>query len=118
MNVIVENALELAQDAFGNYVLQQIMDTAQVLNRFHLSFYQLCRIEEDTLRHLIQRLKGSMSKLAVQKFSSIVVEKCVGKGQKVRFGLHIFLRNDVHTNRYSFYLVFILNFFQKVCLLN
>jgi len=66
VNVIVENALELAQDAFGNYVLQQIMDTAQ----------------EATLRHLIQRLKGSMSKLAVQKFSSIVVEKCVEMAPK------------------------------------
>jgi len=66
VNVIVENALELAQDAFGNYVLQQIMDTAQ----------------EDTLRHLIKRLKGSMSKLAVQKFSSIVVEKCVEMAPK------------------------------------
>jgi len=66
VNVIVENALELAQDAFGNYVLQQIMDTAQ----------------EATLKHLIRRLKGSMSKLAVQKFSSIVVEKCVEMAPK------------------------------------
>jgi len=61
VDVIVENALELAQDAFGNYVLQQIMDTA----------------DEKVLANLIVKLKGSMSKLAVQKFSSIVVEKSI-----------------------------------------
>lgn len=77
VNVIVENALELAQDAFGNYVLQQIMDTAQTPS------------QEDILRHLIHRLKGSMSKLAVQKFSSIVVEKCVEMAPKE-------LRKDIY----------------------
>lgn len=61
VNVIVENALELAQDAFGNYVLQQVMDTA----------------DNAVLAQLFLKLRGSMSKLAVQKFSSIVVEKCV-----------------------------------------
>jgi len=66
VNVIVENALELAQDSFGNYVLQQIMDTAQ----------------DDTLCLIMERLKGSMSKLAVQKFSSIIVEKLVQRAPK------------------------------------
>lgn len=61
VKAIVSNALELAQDAFGNYVLQQIMDTAQ----------------PETLKQLSLRLKGSLSKLSVQKFSSIVVEKTI-----------------------------------------
>lgn len=59
--VIVHNSLELSQDAFGNYVVQQIMDPTH----------------PGVLAKLVFHLQGSITKLAVQKFSSIVIEKCL-----------------------------------------
>lgn len=59
--VIVQNSLELSQDAFGNYVVQQIMDPTHT----------------GVLQKLVSHLQGSITKLAVQKFSSIVIEKCL-----------------------------------------
>jgi len=67
VEVVVENSLELAQDAFGNYVVQQIMDVSK------------WKSNEDAKarRKVMQALLGNIPKLAVQKFSSIVVEKCL-----------------------------------------
>jgi len=64
---IARNALELVQDAYGNYVIQQIMDVSK------------WKSHEDAAarRKVMQALLGSIAKLAVQKFSSIVVEKCL-----------------------------------------
>lgn len=61
VEVIVMNSLELSQDAFGNYVVQQIMDPTH----------------PGVLHKLVMHLRGSITKLAVQKFSSIVIEKCL-----------------------------------------
>jgi len=61
VDVVVSNSLELAQDAFGNYVVQQIMDPTH----------------PEVLQKLVSHLAGSVNKLAVQKFSSIVIEKCL-----------------------------------------
>jgi len=58
---IVENALELVQDAFGNYVVQYVLDNAG----------------RNVSRALMKKLLGSIPNLAVQKFSSNVVEKCL-----------------------------------------
>ena len=56
---IVANSLELVQDAFGNYVVQYILD-----------------LGESTIAHgVMQNLLGNISSLSVQKFSSNVVEK-------------------------------------------
>lgn len=64
---IARNALELVQDAYGNYVVQQIMDVSK------------WKSNEDAKarRKVMQALLGNIPKLAVQKFSSIVVEKCL-----------------------------------------
>jgi len=64
---IARNALELVQDAYGNYVIQQIMDVSK------------WKSHEDAVarRKVMEALLGSIAKLAVQKFSSIVVEKCL-----------------------------------------
>ena len=58
---IIANALELVQDAFGNYVVQYVLD-----------------LGEPTIAHgIMNNLLGSISSLSVQKFSSNVVEKCL-----------------------------------------
>lgn len=64
---IAKNALELVQDAYGNYVVQQIMDVSK------------WKSHEDAAsrRKVMNALLGNIAKLAVQKFSSIVVEKCL-----------------------------------------
>lgn len=64
---IAKNALELVQDAYGNYVVQQIMDVSK------------WKSHEDAAarRKVMKALLGNIAKLAVQKFSSIVVEKCL-----------------------------------------
>lgn len=61
VNQIVNHSLELAQDAFGNYVVQQIMDPTH----------------SNVLPKLVTHLSGSITRLAAQKFSSIVIEKCL-----------------------------------------
>eukprot|EP00899_Mesostigma_viride_P004092 jgi/Mesvir1/13684/Mv02120-RA.1 len=58
---IAANALVLAQDPFGNYVVQYILDL-----RLPWISYEVMR-----------RLEGHYPFLATQKFSSNVVEKCV-----------------------------------------
>jgi len=58
---VVEHGLALVQDAFGNYVVQYVID---------LGDPAVCRA-------LIEKLLGSIATLAVQKFSSNVVEKCL-----------------------------------------
>lgn len=67
---VIQHALELVQDAFGNYVVQYIMDfgtSAQIVSKVY------------------EGLEGSIGNLAVQKFSSNVVEKCLEQGdEKVR----------------------------------
>jgi len=67
INQIAKNALELVQDTYGNYVVQQIMDVSK------------WKSHEDKAarRKVMQALMGNIAKLAVQKFSSIVVEKCL-----------------------------------------
>lgn len=56
---IVANALELVQDAFGNYVVQYVLD-----------------LGEPSIAHgILQNLLGHISALSVQKFSSNVIEK-------------------------------------------
>eukprot|EP00588_Corethron_pennatum_P010373 CAMPEP_0194264986 /NCGR_PEP_ID=MMETSP0169-20130528/341_1 /TAXON_ID=218684 /ORGANISM="Corethron pennatum, Strain L29A3" /LENGTH=841 /DNA_ID=CAMNT_0039005351 /DNA_START=305 /DNA_END=2830 /DNA_ORIENTATION=+ len=60
---IVENALDLMQDAYGNYVVQYVLD--------------VCSEEEATA--VCESVIGKVSLLAVQKFSSNVIEKCLEK---------------------------------------
>ncbi len=50
-----------AQDAFGNYVVQYVLELGQV----------------DASRAVIRVLAGQFAELSMQKFSSNVVEKCL-----------------------------------------
>jgi len=65
IRVIIDKVLHLVQDAYGNYVVQQLMDMDFISNGL------------DIREAIVRRLLGNLSKLSVQKFSSIVVEKCI-----------------------------------------
>mmetsp|Transcript_33490 Transcript_33490/g.99825 ORF Transcript_33490/g.99825 Transcript_33490/m.99825 type:complete len:748 (+) Transcript_33490:462-2705(+) len=58
---IVEKALELMQDAYGNYVVQYVLD--------------VCGDEE--IHAVCESVVGKVCLLAIQKFSSNVMEKCL-----------------------------------------
>jgi len=58
---IVESALELMQDAYGNYVVQYVLDVCG----------------EDEAASVCESVVGKVSLLAIQKFSSNVMEKCL-----------------------------------------
>eukprot|EP01063_Lacrimia_lanifica_P000144 TRINITY_DN1005_c0_g1_i1.p1 TRINITY_DN1005_c0_g1~~TRINITY_DN1005_c0_g1_i1.p1 ORF type:complete len:803 (+),score=194.47 TRINITY_DN1005_c0_g1_i1:270-2678(+) len=58
---VVKHALLLVQDPFGNYVVQYVLDM---------------HVEHVTLS-VIQNFSGSLCELAMNKFSSNVIEKCI-----------------------------------------
>jgi hypothetical protein len=57
---IVEKALELMQDAYGNYVVQYVLDVCA----------------DQYVHTVCESVVGRVSLLAIQKFSSNVMEKC------------------------------------------
>lgn len=58
---IVEKALELMQDAYGNYVVQYVLDVCG----------------DKDVHVVCESVVGRINSLAIQKFSSNVVEKCL-----------------------------------------
>ena len=58
---IVEKSLELMQDAYGNYVVQYVLDVCG----------------DDEVHAICESVIGKVCVLAVQKFSSNVMEKCL-----------------------------------------
>ncbi|KAK4047891.1 hypothetical protein OIO90_006052 [Microbotryomycetes sp. JL221] len=58
---ITYNSLTLVQDAFGNYVVQYVLDLND--NRF--------------IEAIVRQFLGNVAALSAQKFSSNVVEKCI-----------------------------------------
>ena len=58
---IVENSLELMQDAYGNYVVQYVLDVCP----------------DEDVHAVCESVVGKVNVLAVQKFSSNVMEKCL-----------------------------------------
>ena len=58
---IVEKSLELMQDAYGNYVVQYVLDVCG----------------DDEVHAICESVVGKVCVLAVQKFSSNVMEKCL-----------------------------------------
>jgi len=58
---IVEKALELMQDAYGNYVVQYVLDVCG----------------DDDVHAVCENVVGKVNLLAIQKFSSNVMEKCL-----------------------------------------
>ncbi|KAJ4883710.1 Pumilio-like protein 11 [Raphanus sativus] len=78
---IARNALHLAQDPFGNYVLQYIIE--QNLGGVSVMF----------------ELKGNYVRLATQKFGSHVVEKCIRHYPESRSQIVHELISDPHFER-------------------
>mmetsp|Transcript_13779 Transcript_13779/g.25960 ORF Transcript_13779/g.25960 Transcript_13779/m.25960 type:complete len:1039 (+) Transcript_13779:769-3885(+) len=58
---IVEKSLELMQDAYGNYVVQYVLDVCS----------------DEDVHAVCESVVGKVSLLAIQKFSSNVMEKCL-----------------------------------------
>jgi len=58
---IVEKSLELMQDAYGNYVVQYVLDVCS----------------DDDVHAVCESVVGKVTLLAIQKFSSNVMEKCL-----------------------------------------
>jgi hypothetical protein len=58
---IVEKSLELMQDAYGNYVVQYVLDVCG----------------DDDVHAVCESVVGKVCLLAIQKFSSNVMEKCL-----------------------------------------
>jgi len=77
---IVEKALDLMQDAYGNYVVQYVLDVCG----------------EDEAAAVCDSVVGKVSLLAVQKFSSNVMEKCLERsGDRVQ---EMYLQEMSHPN--------------------
>lgn len=69
---IVEKSLELMQDAYGNYVVQYVLDVCA----------------DQDVHAVCESVIGKVNLLAIQKFSSNVMEKCLERctdGVKERF---------------------------------
>jgi hypothetical protein len=58
---IVEKSLELMQDAYGNYVVQYVLDVCS----------------DEDVHAVCESVAGKVNLLAIQKFSSNVMEKCL-----------------------------------------
>jgi hypothetical protein len=58
---IVEKSLELMQDAYGNYVVQYVLDVCS----------------DEDVHAVCESVVGKVTLLAIQKFSSNVMEKCL-----------------------------------------
>lgn len=58
---IVSKSLELMQDAYGNYVIQYVLDVCS----------------DDDVHAVCESVTGKVTLLAIQKFSSNVMEKCL-----------------------------------------
>eukprot|EP01129_Flabellula_baltica_P005174 TRINITY_DN1847_c0_g4_i2.p1 TRINITY_DN1847_c0_g4~~TRINITY_DN1847_c0_g4_i2.p1 ORF type:complete len:540 (-),score=130.81 TRINITY_DN1847_c0_g4_i2:17-1636(-) len=87
ISVIKENGRELVQNAFGNYVVQYILD-------YNIPGLPL---------HILKTLDGEMYKMSKQKFSSNVIEKCLKKGdfKAIRKAINEFCSSDEPEKRKS-----------------
>ena len=61
MEEIVRRAVELAQDQYGNYVVQHVVEFGKPAHK----------------EAIIKALKGRIGDLSRQKFASNVIEKCL-----------------------------------------
>lgn len=59
VDFISQNAIELIQDPYGNYAVQEIME----------------KWKDQNFTTLFNKAKGKIAQLSIQKFSSNVVEK-------------------------------------------
>lgn len=58
---VIEHAVKLMQDPFGNYVVQYVLEKSR----------------NNEAKRIIAQLQGRLEELSMQKFSSNVVEKCL-----------------------------------------
>jgi hypothetical protein len=72
IDYVSENVIELAQDPYGNYAIQEVMD----------------KWKEYDYNPLFAKIKTRIAQLSIQKFSSNVVEKCLQMSDEVE-------RNDI-----------------------
>lgn len=70
---IVERAVDLMQDAYGNYVVQYVLDACHTNN----SGCGNIDHDDDAIASVCQAVVGKVCLLAIQKFSSNVMEKCL-----------------------------------------
>jgi len=61
IQAVLSHAIELVQDPFGNYVIQYILDFG----------------DETSTNLVVQQFVGHVTHLAMQKFASNVIEKCI-----------------------------------------
>jgi pumilio RNA-binding family len=61
MEEIVKRAVELAQDQYGNYVVQHVVEFGKPVHK----------------EGVMKALKGRIADLSRQKYSSNVIEKCL-----------------------------------------
>ena len=66
IDISTKNSIELIQDPYGNYIMQEIFET----------FIQ------DTIEPILKTINGHIVKLSLLKFSSNVIEKCLEKANK------------------------------------
>jgi hypothetical protein len=79
MDVVSKYTNQLIQDPYGNYVLQETLD------KWHDTDAELHEDENNSLfANVFKQLEGKIEKLAVQKFSSNVVEKCLERANYYR----------------------------------
>eukprot|EP00929_Paragymnodinium_shiwhaense_P016109 TRINITY_DN124299_c0_g1_i1.p1 TRINITY_DN124299_c0_g1~~TRINITY_DN124299_c0_g1_i1.p1 ORF type:complete len:549 (-),score=139.21 TRINITY_DN124299_c0_g1_i1:260-1906(-) len=83
---ILDNALELLQDIYGNYLIQHLVISGAVKPNPHVP-------------KIIDAMQGRIFKLSLQKFSSNVIEKCLlNSGDKDRNRIINELLNPVDSN--------------------
>ena len=69
-NAIKIDCLLIIQDLYGNYIIQLILELA------------LCK---DVVQEIINIVIANIKKLAIEKVSSNVVERCIEHGDEVSF---------------------------------
>lgn len=90
IDCIEANMLFIVQDAFGNYIIQHILDV---------------KLDAKFPTKIVERLTGQIYQLSKQKFSSNVIEKClkVGDNDCVRHIMNEFIFNPkINTNESYF----------------
>lgn len=77
MKIICKHTAQLVQDPYGNYVLQESLDN------WHDTDPELHDDNEKCFfANLFKNIEGKIEKLAIQKFSSNVIEKCLERSNE------------------------------------
>lgn len=78
MNELLGDLLPMMQDPYGNYAVQNLVD----------------RWSEEIAFPMIQAIKGRVSQLCIQKYSSNVMEKCIAEEEMRRFIANEIITHD------------------------